>query len=449
MASLPPDFLARMQAQLGADYPAFLDCYERPAHTGLRVNTLKLSADALRARSPFALDPVAWSPAGFRVIDADEVRPGKHPDHAAGLYYLQEPSAMAAAEVAAPRPGERVLDLAASPGGKSTHLCALMDDQGLLWANEIRTKRIPALRSNLERWGARNLVISNEPPERLADRLAGCFDVVLVDAPCSGEGMFRKEPSVALEWNAAHIPAYAERQRLILHFAARLVRPGGRLVYSTCTFNSEENEAVLADFLAGQPDFRPAAIALPGWTPAGPGGLRLWPHRAAGEGHFVARLERTGGEETWPGPSRLSPPGPAEMKSLQAFCAEFLPGWLDQLDPTRLDQRGEQITLVPADLPETAGLRVPQAGLWLGTARKGRFEPAHSLAMAVRAADCALTLDLPAGDPAVAAFLRGETLPSDGPAGWLTVCAEGFPLGWGKRVQGVVKNHLPSGLRRV
>lgn len=447
MPSLPPAFLARMKSQLGADYPTFLACYDRPAQTGLRVNTLKLSAAELWSRSPFALAPVDWCPAGFRVIGADEARPGKHPDHAAGLYYLQEPSAMAPAVVAAPRPGERVLDLAASPGGKSTHLSALMGDDGLLWANEIRTKRIPALRSNLERWGARNIVVSNEPPERLSDRLAGTFDAVLVDAPCSGEGMFRKEPSVALEWNAGGIPAYAERQRLILRFAARLVRPGGRLVYSTCTFNTEENEAVIADFLAGQPDFHPAAIVLPGWTPAGPGGMRLWPHLAEGEGHFVARLDRTGGEETFPAPTRLSPPSASDLQTMQAFFTDFLPGWSDRLDPARLDQRGEQITLLPADLPETAGLRVPQAGLWLGMARKGRFEPAHALAMASRASDFTLTVDLPAEDPTTAAFLRGETLRSEGPDGWLGVCVDGHPLGWGKRVRGVIKNHLPAGLR--
>lgn len=460
MTSLPPLFLKHMQALLGADYPAFAACYSHPPHPGLRVNTLKLKPEEFALISPFGLQPVSWCPAGFRLPDGGEERPGKHPYHAAGLYYLQEPSAMAVAEAAAPRPGQRVLDLAASPGGKSTHLASLLAGEGLLWANEIRTRRLPPLAANLERWGARNVLISNETPERLADRLPGFFDVVVVDAPCSGEGMFRKEPHVRLEWNAGQIPSYAARQRLILRFAARLVRPGGYLVYATCTFNPEENESVVASFLDEQKDFLPDDLPpLPGFSPAlgaAAGGsdsaracsARLWPHLSPGEGHFVARLRRAAGEAHSHPSSRPVPlPRPVE-KYVHDFLAANL------VAPSRLQIStallvGDRLYLPPSGLPDWRGLRLAQPGWPLGYLRRDRFEPSHALALALPAAAFARTLNLACGDPRLKAYLRGETLASEGEEGWLVVCVDGFPLGWGKRVRGLVKNHYPGGLRQV
>lgn len=447
-----------MQNLLGDEYPAFVAAYERPAQIGLRVNTLKLTPEKFAHLSPFPLEPVPWCPSGFRLIESDEARPGKHPYHAAGLYYLQEPSAMAVAEVAAPRPGQRVLDLAASPGGKSTHLASLLAGQGLLWANEIRTKRLPQLSGNLERWGARNLIISNESPERLADRLTAFFDIVLVDAPCSGEGMFRKEPDVRAEWDAAQIARYAERQRLILRFAARLVRPGGALVYSTCTFNPDENERVLASFLEDRDDFQADDLTpLPGFSPAlsaAAGGsdsalacvARLWPHRCPGEGHFVARLRRVGGDEPVIQPCRISPlPRPIEKYLDEFLSANLVRAHTSQFSTPAMF--GDHLYALPAGLPDLRGLRVTQPGWHLGYLRKNRFEPSHALALSLPAVDFVRTLNLSATDPRLEAYLRGATLTDSGEDGWLVVCVDGFPLGWGKRVKGVVKNHYPSGLR--
>lgn len=461
MKPLPPAFLDRMQTLLGADYPAFLASYDQPPHTGLRVNTLKLTPQHFTALSPFPLEPVPWCPSGFRLEGSDAARPGKHPYHAAGLYYLQEPSAMAVAEVAAPRPGQRVLDLAASPGGKSTHLASLLAGQGLLWANEIRTKRLPQLTGNLERWGLRNAVISNEPPERLADRLPGFFDLVVVDAPCSGEGMFRREPDVRAEWDAAQIAGYAERQRLIMRFAARLVRPGGALLYSTCTFNPDENERLIASFLEHRDDFQAdSLIPLPGLSPAlniSAGGsdyalacsARLWPHHCPGEGHFLARLRRVDGDEPSFQPYRPAPlPRPVE-KHMQDFfginlISDYQSLFFTLSSPVLL---GDHLHALPAGLPDLHGLRVTQPGWHIGYLRKDRFEPSHALALTLSAADFVRTLDLPAADSRLSAYLRGETLASEGEDGWLAVCVDGFPLGWGKRVKGVIKNHYPSGLR--
>jgi NOL1/NOP2/sun family putative RNA methylase len=458
MTALPPLFLERMQSLLGADYPAFEACYGRPANVGLRVNTLKLTPEKFALLSPFALQPVPWCAAGFRLNDDGEERPGKHPYHAAGLYYLQEPSAMAVAEAAAARPGQRVLDLAASPGGKSTHLASLLAGEGLLWANEIRTKRLPPLSANLERWGARNVIISNESPERLADRLPAFFDVVVVDAPCSGEGMFRKEPSVCLEWDAGQIPAYAARQRLILRFAARLVRPGGRLIYSTCTFNCEENENVIASFLEEREDFLPDDLPpLPGFSAAigtRAGGsdsalacsARLWPHRSPGEGHFVARLRRVSGDLPAHRPTRPTPLPRLAEKCLQDFFNANLSRPFE-LQAAAFTLLGERLYLLPPGVPDTRGLRLLQPGWHIGHLRRDRFEPSHALALALPAEAFARRLDLPAADPRLMAYLRGETLAAEGDDGWLVVCVDGFPLGWGKRVKGVIKNHYPGGLR--
>ncbi len=459
MKPLPPAFLDRMQSLLGGEYADFLACYDQSPNIGLRVNLLKLTASEFSRISPFELTPVPWTAEGFR-LTSDE-QPGKHPYHAAGLYYLQEPAAMAAADALGPQPGERVLDLAASPGGKTTHIASRMGNTGLLLANEIRTKRIPPLAANLERWGVRNTVITNEPPERLADRLPGFFDRVLVDAPCSGEGMFRKEPDVRAEWNAEGIAGYAARQRLILAFAARLVRPGGVLVYATCTFAPEENEAVVASFLDENRDFAldPGLPPLPGLSSARPewvqaersgpwaGAARIWPHLSPGEGHFIARLKRVGGDESPPVRRACLPVPP--RSALEDFNA-FITGHAT-LDITTLNlvQLGPFVYHLPPETPDLSGLRIPSPGWRLGEAKKGRFEPGHALAMALRVNEARLRLDLSADDSRVAAYLRGQPLDATLPDGWTLVTVDGFPLGWGKAVKGVLKNHYPSGLRLV
>ena len=259
MRELPPAYLESMQLLLQAEFPAFLGVYSSPAASGLRANTLKINPNELAGRLPYALRPVPWCPAGFQFpedLPPDQPTPGRHPYHAAGLYYLQEPSAMAVVEALDPQPGKRVLDLCAAPGGKSTHLAARMDGKGLLVANEIHPKRVWELAENLERWGARHVIILNESPARLSERLPAFFDCVLVDAPCSGEGMFRKSEAALRDWSPELVHSCAVRQSAILHEAARLTRPGGRLVYSTCTFNPQENEGCRVKLFVGPPPFR-------------------------------------------------------------------------------------------------------------------------------------------------------------------------------------------------
>jgi NOL1/NOP2/sun family putative RNA methylase len=461
---LPEAFRQRMEALLGQESEAFFAALRDPP-AGLRVNTLRLSVEAFRELAPFALAPLAYPPEGFRVA-ADE-RPGRHPYHAAGLYYLQDPGAMAVGALLDPRPGERVLDLAAAPGGKATHLAARMADTGLLVANDVQPARTRELAGNLERCGVTNAVVTREPAERLAEHFGAWFDRVLLDAPCSGEAMFPKSEAARAGWSPAAVAGCARRQTDLLAQAARLVRPGGLLVYSTCTFSPEEDEEVMARFLRDHPDFEATRLEIvpgaapgePEWVPPRlrrPGierALRLWPHRVPGAGHFVAGFRRIGGEAGAPAPTRAPTAVPRSALALwERFLTEHLAAPTSALPPLRppapLLLRGQELYRLPDGAPDLAGLRVERPGWWLGTLAKDRFEPAHALAMGMPRRAMHPVLDLAPDDPAVAAYLRGETLSAGGAAGWLTVCVDGFALGWGKRVGGTVKNHYPKGLRR-
>ena len=446
-----------MQTVLGDQFDAFLASYDAPPQIGLRVNTLKLTPAEFRARSPFPLEPLPWTPAGFRLRDPQS-RPGLHPYHAAGLYYIQEPSAQAVAEVLDPRPGERVLDLAAAPGGKTTHIAAKMQNQGLLLANEIRPKRARDLTKNLERWGARNVIIANETPDRLASRLPAFFDRVLVDAPCSGEGMFRKTPQAIRHWSPEFVQGCALRQKAILHTAAKMVRPGGWLCYATCTFAPEENEHVIAHFLQHHPDFH---LAPPPLLPSSPppllssSPLRLWPHTSPGEGHFIALLRRESGIENRESriENRKASSRKRESNTHHSPLPHLLPHWqtfaresLDLvIDPARLRLVKSYLYALPPQTPDLRGLRLLRPGWWLGSFKKDRFEPSHALAMALRGGQARRSLDLDLHT--ARAYLRRQTLPSEGQDGWTLVTLEGFPLGWGKRVRGRLKNHYPKALR--
>lgn len=459
--AIPTLFLDRMSRFLGEEYPVFAAALGEEPVSGLRVNTLKLSAEDFRRMSSIPLgENVPWASSAF-LLPSSNVSPGTHPYHLAGLYYIQDPSAMSAAALLDPQPGERVLDLAAAPGGKTTHLAALMSGRGLLVANEIKDKRVGHLAMNVERWGAGNVVITNETPERLADHFGPYFDRVLVDAPCSGEGMFRKDMGARLDWSLEMVAGCAVRQGNILRVAAKLVRPGGHLMYSTCTFAPEEDEGVMMQFLDDHPDFEVVALPqLPGFMPGKPewveeknkkqkakdslkGAVRLFPHRVAGEGHFVCRLKRRDEEERWLGPQgKLPEMNRPQVGLWEAFARDVLAA---EIPADRFRVRGDRLYLIPEEMPDFGNLRVVHPGVWLGNFKTGRFEPAHPLALYLRRGQAQRALDLPPGSRVLASYLRGETIPSDGPPGWLLVTVDGWPLGWGKRVQGVVKNHYPRG----
>ena len=428
---LPEAFLQRMEAQLGSEYPAFLESLERPRAVALRFNPMKGERPVL----PFVGAPVPWEPEGFYYDP--ETRPGLHVYHEAGVYYLQEASAMAPVALLDPKPGERVCDLCAAPGGKTTQIAGRMLGQGFLVCNEINPKRAKILSRNIERMGVANALVTNEHPETLASRFPGFFDRVLVDAPCSGEGMFRKEEAAVTDWSQETVQMCARRQREILDSAARLVRPGGRLVYSTCTFAPEEDEETVAAFLEAHPEFTPEPVEAPWFVPGENASYRMWPHKLLGEGHFAAVLRKTQGE------SGEVPACPGEK------CPKAWESFAKELDITLPEGKavsfGQSLYWAPTELPELNRLKVLRPGLELGTERKGRFEPAHALALWLKT--CAITESFPPESPEMKAYLHGDVVPS-GKKGWCLVQAGGYTIGWGKGDGSVLKNHYPKGLRR-
>ena len=428
---LPEAFLDRMKTQLGTEYQDFLESLERPRAVALRFNPLKGSKPAL----PFVGQPVPWEPEGYYYDPA--ARPGLHVFHEAGVYYLQEASAMAPVALLDPQPGEKICDLCAAPGGKTTQIAGRMLGAGFLRWNEINPKRAKILSRNVERMGVANALVTNEHPLRLAERFQGFFDRVLIDAPCSGEGMFRKEEAAVTDWSPETVQMCARRQAEILNSGAELVRPGGRLVYSTCTFAPEEDELAVAGFLADHPDFRPEMVEAPWFEPGENGTYRMWPHKLLGEGHFAAVLRRDGGETTKI-PASAGTKLPGEWTCFAKELGIVLPAG-------KAISFGQNLFWAPEELPDIRQLKVVRPGLELGTVKKDRFEPAHALALWLK--ECAREQVFPGDSTEMAAYLHGEVIPT-AKMGWCLVKADGFSIGWGKGDGNVLKNHYPKGLRR-
>lgn len=474
---LPEKFEKKMRGLLGEDCDNYFDSFGEGYGQTCRVNQLKMQPAELLRR--FSVSPVPWCETGFYY--KGENRLSLHPFYYGGAYYIQEPCAMAPASFLPVKPGDRVLDLCAAPGGKTTALAAKMQGEGILIANDISISRCRALLKNMEMAGIKNAVITCESPEHLSQRFAGYFDCILVDAPCSGEGMFRKEPSMAADWSPEEVQRYSTLQKEIVHAAARMVRPGGYLLYSTCTYSPEENEQVVETLLASGRDIdtenvqAPFACAKeadeegacglfqleelplypgvdkghPEWSRSGEESLtccrRFWNHRVKGEGQFAAllrRVDETESREKAPGPFIPAQDGlTGEMRDFFAHCRLAVP-------EERLQFLKERVFLLPEGCPDLSGLRVVRSGLYLGDCKKKRFEPGQALAMALRKEEYDNVLSLPLSDERVERYLRGETIQADGPDGWVLVCVEELPLGWGKSIRGNIKNKIEPGWRK-
>ena len=434
VAELPQAFLDQMHSLLGDEYPAYLRAMGEAPALALRLNPRRAAAGA--AAEPFVSEAVPWEPTGRYLIPG--ARPGSAIAHWAGAYYIQEASAMAPAAVLNPRPGERVLDLCAAPGGKSTQLAGRMGNRGVLVANDPDLSRARILAGNLERMGAANALVVSMMPDRLAEQWPDTFDAILVDAPCSGEGMFRRDPAARGEWSPAAPEGCARRQAGILEAAGRMLRPGGRLVYATCTLNRVENEANVEAFLHRHPDFSAEDFSLPGLGESSGGMMKLYPHRVRGDGHFVAKLRRAGDHM----PERASAIAHGDLHRLEAEICR-IPDWLWDMDARMM---GDRLYAVPAGAPALAGLRVVTPGLPLVRVGRSHVEPQHALAMAIDPADPLKCVELE--DREAAAYLSGEALPTGTVNGWTWVAWRGMPLGWGKVTGGTLKNHLPKGLRK-
>lgn len=418
------EYLRRMQKIL-PDFEKYKACLDQAPYKGIRVNTLKISVSEFKEISPFALEQVEWEPDGFLI---GEEKPGRSVYHDAGLFYVQEPSAMCAAPLLEVKPGERVLDLCSAPGGKGTQLAQSMRGKGILVLNEKIADRAKILLQNVERMGIVNAVVTNADPSELSERLEGYFDKVLVDAPCSGEGMLRKEAAAAENWSLSNVEMCAARQKKILESAAKLVTPGGMLVYSTCTFSEEEDERNVEWFVREFPQFELLSQR------------KIYPHREKGEGHFAALFRKCDGEKV-----RFRAWKPFADKKSLASWKEFEREFLKKPLCGEFLTFGKNICLVPAELFSLDGLRVLRAGLLLGENAGKRFEPAHALAMGADRNNLTKIADL--DDEQILRYLHGEELPPRDLQGWCVAAYHGYPIGLAKNA-GALKNHYPKGLRR-
>ena len=466
--NLPIEFEKKMKVFLGEEWEDFLYSYDNNRFQALRFNTLKIKDKTQMAHilEKLGISPdkkVTWANEAY-YYDEDK-RPGKHPYHEMGLYYIQEPSAMSAAALLAPEQGMRVLDLCAAPGGKSTQLSTYLGDDGLLVSNEINSQRSKILSQNIERMGIRNAVVTNEDSFALAAHFPNFFNAIQVDAPCSGEGMFRKLPEAVEEWSPQNVEICAARQKEILDNAAIMLKAEGTIVYSTCTFSKEENEDVIEYFVQEHPDFTVEKQE------------RFWPHKQDGEGHFVAKLVRrakllpddakqpeheTGFADEPHGKSRKNKKGKAGSGAiskentilLEEFFREAVSDDMAEwIQKGKLAMFGEQLYRLPDIDIDLKGLKVQRAGLHIGEFKKNRFEPSHSLALAMNKRDSKNAVDFDCDDPQIKGFFNGMSLNLSEEQsrickkGWVLVCVDGYPAGWGKANGAQVKNHYPKGLR--
>ena len=471
MADLPQSFLDSMKEILGEDYEAFLAGFDGQRQYGLRVNTLKMNLEEFERIAPFHLKKVPWISNGY-FYEAEDV-PAKHPFYSAGLYYLQEPSAMTPASRLKVQPGERVLDLCAAPGGKATELGAALQGEGLLVANDINTARARALLRNLELFGISNSFVTNEPPHVLAERFPEFFHKIMVDAPCSGEGMFRKNPAVVDSWQEKGPEYFSKLQREIIVQAADMLLPGGMMFYSTCTFSPLENEKTITHLLKERSDME--VIPMEDYEGFAEGLTsyrgevfdescrlcrRIWPHKMSGEGHFMALLHKKNGvqqqvQQTVSQSSIWWEKCKGLNKEQKAAAEDFFSHVNIAYDEKRIEVRGDNLYYLPAPKYDGRGLHFLRNGLFMGEFKKKRFEPSQPFALALHAQDFDQVLDFPADDERLSRYLRGETLDvSDLLAGekkrkgWQLVMVAGHPLGFGKLVNNNLKNKYPAGWRK-
>ena len=468
-SSLPKAFLREMEDLLGDEYQAFLDSYRDEKTSAIRVNTLKLPIESFKDLGLFNIDferdKISWAEEGYYL--SGDVNPGKNPLHDAGAYYIQEPSAMSVVGQTHVFEEDRVLDLCAAPGGKSTYILSRLNHKGLLVSNEINPSRIRALGENLERFGAVNSIITNSDSSNLLTFFKGFFDKIFIDAPCSGQGMFRKDDFAIEDWSQDKVDECVAIQRQLIRDAYQMLRAGGMIIYSTCTFTRQENEYIIEDFLGDYPDANLLDMD------------RIWPHRDRGEGHFCARItkkaDKQGDQEAQDSDllafdkdshrdsSRESAKKSKKKQKSKAksnrknqeylglyedFATDYLiDGGLRKLLESGLAVKEERLHYQPLDY-DLRGLKVLRSGLFVGEFKKNRFEPAHSLAMALKPSDVKNTIDFANDSDEIRAYLRGESIGTGQSRGWVLVSVEGVSLGWGKESNGILKNKYPKGLRR-
>ncbi|MBR5637998.1 MAG: RsmF rRNA methyltransferase first C-terminal domain-containing protein [Pseudobutyrivibrio sp.] len=431
---LPIDFINRMEQDLGPDFHAFLRSYEENKISALRFNPIKADSAAVDKMSSMLTGKVDWSANGYYYDD--DARPGLHPYHAAGVYYIQDASAQLPVEMLSPEPGDFCLDLCSAPGGKSTQIAGYLNGKGILVSNEPMKNRAKILSENVERLGIRNCIVTSEYPDKLAEQFPEYFDKIMVDAPCSGEGMFRKNHDACTEWSLDSVKMCAERQGEILDRAYEMLIPGGRMCYSTCTFARLEDEEAIEAFISRHPDMSLVEER------------RLWPHEVKGEGHYAALLEKAddgrgkecrGARDTY----RCDKLNKKILNDYLTFSKESLVNVFDE----NLLLLNDLLYCLPDACPDFTGLHVLRGGLFLGTLKKNRFEPSHALALALKKDEVKNSFNLSSDSNEIQDYLRGQSEMADVEDGWTLITVDGYSIGWGKAVKGQIKNHYPKGLR--
>ena len=430
---LPKEFIERMEADLGSDLHAFLCSYEDEKVCALRINKLKERQET-RAQvcGPIAsTEQVPWCEDGYYY--EDDNKPGHHPYHNAGVYYIQDASAQAPVELLGVEPGMKVLDLCAAPGGKSTQIAGKLMGEGLLVCNEPMGNRAKILSENIERMGVANAIVTSELPDKLSKAFVEYFDRILVDAPCSGEGMFRKNHDAAAEWSLDNVIMCANRQDGILDEAVKMLAQGGRLAYSTCTFAKAEDEECVQRLLSRHPEMKLISQK------------RLWPHEIKGEGHFEALFEKVEStEEGYTDDFSFKPASEKELNDFNSFCKATLN---IKFDKSRLYLKGDLLYYMPEVCPDFAKIHVLRAGLFLGTNKKNRFEPSHALALWIKSEDVVNVANIASDDKKIEDYLNGQAIGTQAMDGWTLILVDNYSIGWGKTTKGLTKNHYPKGLR--
>ena len=454
---LPIEFLKEMEDLLGPSYNDFLESYKNSKTSAIRINELKISKNDFEELDLFGIDyerdKVTWSEESYYI--GPEQSPGRNPLHDAGAYYIQEPSAISVVGQTDIRSGDKVLDMCAAPGGKSTYIASKLGQSGLLVSNEINRQRITSLGDNLERFGARNTVIINEDSKNLLTFFKGFFDKIFIDAPCSGQGMFRKDDYAIEDWSQAKVMECTNIQKTLIRDGYQMLKEGGQLIYSTCTFTRRENEDIIEDFLNEHEGASLISMS------------RIWPHIDRGEGHFCARISKTvkgdNDEDSYqfntnslkksrklkPKKILMSENLPKEFtefihKNLKGFMDEDFKSYEDNIVVNR-----DMIYLSCINPNKLNGLRVLRNGILLGYLKKNRFEPSHSLAMALKRSDVKNSVNYAHDSEEICKYIEGQSIQTGQSRGWVLVCVEGCSVGWGKESGGVLKNKYPKGLRRV
>ena len=489
---LPEEFRNRMRELLKEDYPAFEASFSLPRSYGLRVNTSRVSTEEFEQLVPFSVRKIPWIPGGYFYDEGS--RPSRCPLYQAGLYYLQDPGAMTPGSRLPVQPGEWILDLCAAPGGKASALADRLNGTGLLVANDISASRARILLHNLELSGTMNAFVTNETPDRLLSLCPELFDKVLLDAPCSGEGMFRKEEALLKDWSPEKSQDLSGIQKDLLLKASDMLRPGGMLLYSTCTFSSDENEEAVLSLLKARPGMHLVPVEgyegfTEGLLPAGLSGdeavsfvtsedlrycVRIFPHKMEGEGHFLALFKKEGGPEGRPlraaakqndpyrlssaagqkKSTRLSGPERQALSYIEQFFSDIGASSLggQPLSVSRIEIRKDKVYYLPPVRSPISSVAFLRNGLLLGDLKKDRFEPSVQLALAFRKGEVRKAIDLPVSDERLNQYLSGAPVPlSDtevpGGTGWHLLTVSGFPLAFGKVTGRILKNKYPAGWR--